>query len=104
MKYQHACFTDDEPSRRSYPPARSFIKWDTGGSDTYRSVVSHYLRGADGVILCFDVTRKVKSRIAWIRPCSCYLCQVPPECHLVVTKHPQVDMNTNISPLSVNID
>ena len=35
-------------------------QWDTGGSETYRSVVSHYLRGADGIVLCFDVTRKVR--------------------------------------------
>ncbi|CAM9646544.1 unnamed protein product, partial [Ectocarpus sp. 8 AP-2014] len=32
--------------------------WDTGGSETYRSVVSHYLRGADGVMMCFDVNSK----------------------------------------------
>ncbi|CAM9290728.1 unnamed protein product, partial [Hapterophycus canaliculatus] len=43
-----------------YPlPTYTPKKWDTGGSETYRSVVSHYLRGADGVIMCFDIKRKV---------------------------------------------
>ncbi|CAM9627242.1 unnamed protein product, partial [Discosporangium mesarthrocarpum] len=38
--------------------------WDTGGSVQYRSVVSHYLHGADGVALCFDVTNK-----SFLQPC-----------------------------------
>lgn len=30
--------------------------WDTAGSERYRSVTSHYYRGAHGVILVFDIT------------------------------------------------
>lgn len=41
-------------------------QWDTGGYETYRNVVSHYLRGADGVILCFDVKREVQ-----VGECEC---------------------------------
>lgn len=58
--------------RQGFPTGYAFVclcplghlsqpKWDTGGSETYRSVVSHYLRGADGVMMCFDVNSKVGS-------------------------------------------
>ena len=30
--------------------------WDTAGSEKYRSVTSHYYRGAHGVIIVFDIT------------------------------------------------
>ena len=30
--------------------------WDTAGSETFKSVTSHYYRGALGVILVFDIT------------------------------------------------
>ncbi len=30
--------------------------WDTAGSECYRSVTKHYYRGAQGVILVYDIT------------------------------------------------
>ena len=30
--------------------------WDTAGSETFKSVTSHYYRGALGVIIVFDIT------------------------------------------------
>lgn len=33
--------------------------WDTAGQERYRAITSAYYRGAVGVILCFDITKKV---------------------------------------------
>lgn len=32
--------------------------WDTAGMERYRSITSAYYRGAKGVIICYDITRK----------------------------------------------
>ena len=31
--------------------------WDTAGCETFKSVTSHYYRGALGVILVYDITK-----------------------------------------------
>ena len=33
--------------------------WDTAGQERYRAITSAYYRGAVGVIMCFDITKKV---------------------------------------------
>mmetsp|Transcript_10950 Transcript_10950/g.21428 ORF Transcript_10950/g.21428 Transcript_10950/m.21428 type:complete len:206 (+) Transcript_10950:302-919(+) len=30
--------------------------WDTAGQEKYRSIVTSYLKGLDGIVFCFDVT------------------------------------------------
>ena len=37
-------------------PVKLYI-WDTAGSEKYRSIVSTYFKGCDGVILVFDLSR-----------------------------------------------
>ena len=42
--------------------------WDTAGSERYESMTKNYYRGADGAVLCFDLTEpesweKVRTRI-----------------------------------------
>lgn len=33
-----------------------FFQWDTAGQERHRAVVDMYLRRADGIIFCFDIT------------------------------------------------
>jgi small GTP-binding protein len=33
--------------------------WDTAGQERYRSLAESFFRGADGALVCYDVTRKV---------------------------------------------
>lgn len=70
------------------------LQWDTGGSETYRSVVSHYLRGADGVILCFDVTRKVKYPAGNLYPSVLTFCMsnTVQACHLGASKLAHIEV------------
>jgi len=33
--------------------------WDTAGQERYRAITSAYYRGARGIILCFDITKRI---------------------------------------------
>ena len=33
--------------------------WDTAGQEQYRNITQSFLRGADGILLCFDLTNKM---------------------------------------------
>jgi small GTP-binding protein len=37
---------------------RAFDIWDTAGQELYRSLIPQYVRGADGALLIFDLTRR----------------------------------------------
>ena len=45
--------------------------WDTAGQDRYRSITSAYYRSADGLILCYDITKKSS-----FENLSEWLCQI----------------------------
>jgi Ras-related protein Rab-1A len=32
--------------------------WDTAGQDRFRSITSNYYKGADGIILIYDITKQ----------------------------------------------
>ena len=36
-----------------------FIQWDTAGQERFRTITSAYYRGADGIIMVYDVTNEV---------------------------------------------
>ncbi len=42
---------------------RTCAQWDTAGQEKFRTIVQAYYRGADGVILVYDVTSEVS---AWL--------------------------------------
>lgn len=36
-----------------------FIQWDTAGQDRFKNITSSYFRGADGIIIVFDITDRL---------------------------------------------
>jgi Ras-related protein Rab-1A len=34
------------------------MKWDTAGQDRFKTITSSYYRGADGIIIVYDITDK----------------------------------------------
>jgi GTPase SAR1 family protein len=36
-----------------------YIKWDTAGQERYRSITNAYYRGAEAIVIVFDLTNKV---------------------------------------------
>ena len=32
--------------------------WDTAGQERFRTITTSYIRGAEGVMLCYDVTNR----------------------------------------------
>jgi len=37
-------------------------QWDTAGQERFRTITSAYYRGADGIIMVYDVTNEVSHR------------------------------------------
>ena len=48
--------------------------WDTAGEERYRSITNAYYRGADGILIVFDVTNKesFKNIENWINEVTAY--------------------------------
>lgn len=42
-------------------PSRCGRQWDTAGQERFRTITSAYYRGADGIIMVYDVTNEVRS-------------------------------------------
>ena len=36
------------------------VQWDTAGQERFRTITSAYYRGADGIIMVYDVTHRVR--------------------------------------------
>ena len=39
-----------------------YVQWDTAGQERFRTITSAYYRGADGIIMVYDVTNRVRTR------------------------------------------
>ena len=48
--------------------------WDTAGQERYRSITNAYYRGAEGILIVFDVTKKesFESIQNWINEVTVY--------------------------------
>jgi small GTP-binding protein len=48
--------------------------WDTAGQERFKSITTSYLRGAQGIIICYDISdRKTFSRVdAWLEDIQAY--------------------------------
>lgn len=62
--------------------------WDTAGQERYRTLTSSYYRGAQGVVLMYDVTepRTFDDVSAWLRELRMFEGDVRPVCLLVGNK------------------
>ena len=49
------------PSIRPSFSSRSSIQWDTAGQERFGTIVSSYYRGANGIIIVYDVTEQVSA-------------------------------------------
>lgn len=36
-----------------------FLQWDTAGQERFRTITSAYYKGADGIIMVYDITNRV---------------------------------------------
>jgi hypothetical protein len=43
------------------------LQWDTAGQERFRTITSAYYRGADGIIMVYDVTHRVRA-LQWLLP------------------------------------
>lgn len=62
--------------------------WDTAGQERYRTLTSSYYRGAQGVVLVYDVTDResFESLSSWLKELAMFQGDVPPVCLLVGNK------------------
>ena len=72
--------------------------WDTAGQERFKSITTSYLRGAQGILVCYDVTdRKTFARVdAWLQDVQQY-AELSVDRVLVGTK---CDMDASRSVLS----
>jgi GTPase SAR1 family protein len=47
------------------------MQWDTAGQERFRTITSAYYRGADGIIMVYDVTNEVRGGANRLLPCWC---------------------------------
>ncbi len=55
------------------------LQWDTAGQDRFNKIAKAYYRSADGVVMVFDVTRRVSNfDTVFVVPTSCAGFQMLP--------------------------
>jgi small GTP-binding protein len=57
-----------EPYGSSKPVTIRLELWDTAGQERFKSITTSYLRGAQGILVCYDITdRRTFQRVdAWM--------------------------------------
>eukprot|EP01117_Protostelium_nocturnum_P000607 TRINITY_DN106_c0_g1_i1.p1 TRINITY_DN106_c0_g1~~TRINITY_DN106_c0_g1_i1.p1 ORF type:complete len:207 (+),score=72.38 TRINITY_DN106_c0_g1_i1:94-714(+) len=62
--------------------------WDTAGQEKFRSLTSSYYRGAHGIIITYDVTRRntFSSLSMWLKEVEVYLTNMEPVILLIGNK------------------
>ena len=66
--------------------------WDTAGQERFKNIAKNYFRGANGIVLVFDISNKesLKKLKYWIKDC---IPNIDPEAELVIAEN-KIDLES----------